>query len=277
MSNSERQPQRHSSLRLDSNLGPARPLSPADVERIVKQSVERGLELSKKPRPRVLSLRSLSLAALAIVTSAAAATVVNHVRENASVNAHNTRAQQQKPKKQSPSPSRSTPKPRSETTSATSPNLSDIVVPAHKAAVQSAKSANASSPANGSRPVDQLSAANELRRKAQWQAAEESYRNVVACYPLAQEAYVAQLAAAELRLDHLGDPVGALRLYLLIPRNNPLGVEALFGSSRAYRALGDQASEMAILRSLVDAYPASLQADGARDRLRQLFRDSTVP
>jgi len=125
--------------------------------------------------------------------------------------------------------------------------------------------------------VDALSAANDLRRQSQWQAAEAAYRGIAARYPRTPEAIVAQLAAAELRLDHLGDAAGALRLYQAVPHGNALDVEALFGISRTYRVLGDPAAESAALRSLLDAYATSLQADGARTRLRQLSAESTTP
>jgi tetratricopeptide (TPR) repeat protein len=256
--------QRHEFPGLDAALGPARPLSARDVEWLVEQAVERALTPAQKRPPRLLSLRALSLAALAIVTSAAAATVVHQVRKSVVLSESSVSApQQQSPKKKNLRAS----SPHNEGVRDVAPNA-DIV--------QTPPEVTAPSPTPQSvtpRPVsleDQLSAANELRRKADWQAAEAAYRQVAARYPQLQEGYVAKLAAAELRLYHLGDTQGALRLYQSVPRDNPLGVEALYGVSHAYRALGDREAEKAALRSLIESYPTSLQADGARTRLTQL-------
>ncbi|HEY5959373.1 MAG TPA: hypothetical protein VIV60_22600, partial [Polyangiaceae bacterium] len=154
-------------------------------------------------------------------------------------------------------------------------NAPDTSVPAHELTPPSP-----SPPHAVSKPVsaaDQLSAANELRRSAQWKAAEAAYSMIAARCAGTQEGYVAQLAAAELRLGHLGDAAGALRLYQTLPRGNPLGVEALFGVSRAHRALLDRNAERAALRALVNDFPTSLQADGARARLKQLAAQSESP
>jgi hypothetical protein len=291
MSNSERSAKGRTFPGLDAGLGPARPLSRPGVEWLVEQVVERAFGPGKKPRPRLLSLRSLSLAALAIVTSAAAATIVNQVHKNAGASAPHVSGLRQQPKKHSPA--RSRPLPASERTPEAAP-VADIpaaapdsrapleksagVPPlARESTAPAANSLNSISAANEAPAADQLSAANEFRRQGRWQAAEAAYRDVAARCPQTQEAYVAQLAAAELRLEHLGDPAGALRLYESVPRNNALGVEALFGVSRVYRALGDPKSESVALRSLLDAYPASLQADRARKRLKQLAAESTAP
>ena len=277
MSNSGRIAKRHAFPGLDAERGPARPLSAADVDWFVEQVVERALEPARKQRPRMLSVRSLSLAALAVVTSAAAATVVHQVHKSAAPIAPDVSTPPRQIRK--PTVALALPQPRRETSAATAPSA-DVPAPPRAVTTSVTSPSNAT---NGPAPVaeptaaDELSAANDLRHKAQWQAAEAAYREVAARYQTAQEAAVAQLAAAELRLDHLGDAAGALRLYRAVPRNNALGVEALFGSSRAYRALGDRAAETAALRALLDDYPTSLQADGARARLQQLNAESTAP
>ena len=125
--------------------------------------------------------------------------------------------------------------------------------------------------------ADRLAAAVDLRRAGQWQAAEVAYLNVAAQYPRAPEAYVATLAAGALRLEHLEDPVGALRLYESLAHGSALGVEALSGVARCYQALGNRTAELSALRSVIDAYPTSIQADRARVRLKQLSAPSTAP
>ncbi len=285
MSNSDRV-RTHAFPGLDTDLGPARPLSPADAEWLVEQVVGRALEPEKASRPRPLSLRSLSLVAIVVVTSAAAATVVHQrIQRNAAASAPAVSAPQRQTKKPSPwhaLPGRASElseeaAPIAETAPSAAAASANVASPAREVAPPVASGSNSASPAQEDAIVDELSEANDLRRKAEWQAAEAAYRRVAARYPRAREATVAQLAGAELRLEHLDDAAGALRLYESVPRGSALGIEALFGVSRANRALGNRAAEAAALRSLIDAYPTSLQADGARARLKQLSTDSAHP
>jgi len=286
MSNSERHRKQGGFPGLDAELGPAQPLSHSDAEWLVAQVLARAREPERKPRPRLLSLRTLSLAAIVVVTSAAAATVVHQkIQQNDAVTEPVVTAPQRqtnRPPHGHAEPERAlepsasvTPDAPSDPGVEVAPSSKGPVIREAPLPVTSASSAV--SPTRGSAIVDELSAANDLRRKAEWQAAEAAYRSIAAHYPGAPEAAVAQLAAAELRLEHLGDAAGALRLYQSVPRSSALGVEALFGTSRAYRALGNADAEAAALRSLVDAFPTSLQADGARARLKQLSADSTHP
>jgi len=266
---------------LDAEHGPARPLTHADTRWLIEQVVERALQPETKSRPRLRSLQTLSLAALAVVTSAAAATVVHQqLQRNAALSAPAQSAPQRQIMKLAPGRARSVPANEPETVSAPSAEAAltaNAPAPIREANPPVSAPSSATLPAQEAKVVDELSAANDLRRQSQWQAAEAAYRGIAARYPRTQEAIVAQLAAAELRLDHLGDAAGALRLYQAVPHGNALGVEALFGISRAYRTLGNPAAESAALRSLLDAYPTSLQADGAQARLQQLSAESTTP
>lgn len=265
---------------LDAEQGPAKPLSQADTRWLIEQVVERALQPEIKPQPRLRSLRTLSIAALAVVTSAAAATVVHQqLQRNAALGAASVSAPLRQTRKLTPGRDRSAAadEPRMQSAPSAEAPVADSAPMTIRAKIPTAGVPNAGLPAPGVKVVDELSAANDLRRRSQWQAAEAAYRSIAARYPGTQEATVAQLAAGELRLDHLGDAAGALRLYQNVPRSNTLGVEVLFGISRAYRVLGEPAAESAALRSLLDAYPTSLQADGARTRLQQLSAESTVP
>jgi len=284
MSNSEQSRRPRTFPGLDADLGPARPLSRADTEWLVEQVV--GHVREPETRPRRLSLRALSLAAIVVVSSAAAAAVVHQkIQQNDAVTEPVVAA----PPRQTNKPTHGHAEPEralepSASVTPDSPNDPGVeVAPGSKAPVirevtpPVTSASSAVSATRGYAIVDELSAANDLRRRAEWQAAEAAYRSIAAQYPRAPEAAVAQLAAAELRLEHLGDAAGALRLYQAVPRSSALGVEALFGVSRAYRALGSADAEAAALRSLLAAFPTSLQADGARARLKQLSADSAHP
>lgn len=287
MSNSEQTRRPRAFPGLDAELGPARPMSRADTEWLIEQVVERALEPEKTRRLRRTSPRALSVAAIVVVSSAAAATLVHQkFQRNTATSAPAVSAPQRQtrrpalgrivPQRESPSSEGIRPNAEAVPSAETAPNA-NTPTPTREGAPLAASAAISLSPVQEAAIVDELSAANDLRRKAQWQAAEAAYRDVAAHYPRAPEAAVAQLAAAELRLEHLGDATGALRLYQSVPRACALGVEALFGVSRAYRALGDGAAEASALRSLLEAYPTSLQADSARERLKQLAETSKVP
>jgi hypothetical protein len=287
MSDSERRAGPRAFPGLDSKLGPALPLSGADSEWLIERVVDRVLLREEKPRQRLLSLRALSLAALAVATSAAAATLVHQkLQRSADASAPAVSAPQRQNKKPAPwhAPPARVSEPGEDTALNTEnvpspePALSSQVPSLTRGSASTVGSApSAMSPAQEVAAVDELSQANDLRRKAQWRTAEAAYRGIAARYPQAREGTVAQLAAAELRLEHLGDAAGALRLYQSVPRSNALGVEALYGVSRAQHALGNRTEEAATLRALLDAYPTSLQADGARERLKRLSADSANP
>jgi TolA-binding protein len=284
MSNSEARATPRKFGGLDARPGPARPLSPADTEWLIEQVVLRALEPDHKPLRRRPRLRMLSFGALAVVTSAAAGTLVHQkFAQNVITGAAATSASQRQTRRPArdgaPAQPASEPSAQPAQTAQAVPTA-PFSTSAHETRSLVTTTSSARVPTqevHESRVVDELSAANVLRRDAQWQAAEAAYRSIAARYPQAPEAAVAQLAAAELRLEHLGDAAGALRLYGAVPKNSLLGVEALSGLSRAYRALGNSAAEAETLRSLLDAYPTSLQADNARARLTQLTTKSVNP
>jgi hypothetical protein len=75
MSNLEHEEQRGGFLGLDSNLGPAKPLTPVDANWLVAQVVSQVLLPAPVHRRRVFELRPLALAAIVVAASATAATV----------------------------------------------------------------------------------------------------------------------------------------------------------------------------------------------------------
>ena len=80
------------------------------------------------------------------------------------------------------------------------------------------------------------------------------------------------MAAAALRLDHLSDARGALRLYRAALRSRPRGAlseEALLGVADAQHRLADGA-EADTLASFLERFPDSPEASRARARLAKL-------
>jgi tetratricopeptide (TPR) repeat protein len=115
-----------------------------------------------------------------------------------------------------------------------------------------------------------LKTANQLRRQGRWADAERAYSEVLVTYGATAQGPVAALAAASLRLEHLGDPQGALRLYQTALRSSSLSAEAELGIANCYRALGDRDAEMRALRRLVATHPHAAFHERAAARLRAL-------
>ena len=90
-------------------------------------------------------------------------------------------------------------------------------------------------------PSDLLAEANRARRDREWQRAAALYERVMNSQ--ADESYAATVALASLRLDHLGDPRGALALYeraLSAWPGGALSAQAEAGAARCRRVLGDK-------------------------------------
>ncbi|RKH08890.1 tetratricopeptide repeat protein [Corallococcus sp. CA053C] len=123
------------------------------------------------------------------------------------------------------------------------------------------------------RPEDLLRQANALRSEGKWTEAEGLYLRVIRAQPSSLAAYVARVAAGSLRLEHLGDPRGALRQFQDAQRSQPGGMldpEARHGEAEAYRALGDTAAEARALDAFIRLHPDSPLSATARSRLREL-------
>jgi hypothetical protein len=126
-------------------------------------------------------------------------------------------------------------------------------------------------------PAQLLAHANGLRRAQQWAAAATIYEQVIRQFPASAEAYSAKVAAASLRLEKLGDPAAARRLFqqaLRSPGSGALDEEILWGLARADRAAGDPRAERATLERLLALHPRTLHAPYARARLRELTPES---
>jgi hypothetical protein len=121
---------------------------------------------------------------------------------------------------------------------------------------------------------DLLHLANQRRAQRQWREAQSLYRRVEREYASSESAYVAMLADASLRLEHLHDARGALGLYRTALAKGPgsLREEAGFGVAESYRALGQKKAESQALESFVAAHPDSPMTPRARERLEELRR-----
>lgn len=118
---------------------------------------------------------------------------------------------------------------------------------------------------------DLLRRANALRGARNFREAERTYLEVTSAHPSTHAAYVARVAAAALRLEHLGDPGGAVRLYRsAVTHGGTLDAEARAGLARAYRRLGRDADEADAWRGLLARHPSSPFAGQARTRLTEL-------
>lgn len=122
-------------------------------------------------------------------------------------------------------------------------------------------------------PEDFLEDANRLRAARQWKQADEAYAKVWQEAPKSSAAYVARVASAAVRLEHLHDAKTALARYRAALEQSPRGPlleEIRFGIAECYRALGQRAEERKALEAFVRDLPNSGLAQKARARLAQL-------
>lgn len=119
-------------------------------------------------------------------------------------------------------------------------------------------------------PEDWLVEGNRLRAERRWDRADEAYAHALRSAPHGQTAYVARVASAAVRLEHLDDAKGALALYRAALRQSPRGPlreEILMGLADAQRALGNRAEERSALAQFLAEYPDSPLAAQAKSRL----------
>jgi tetratricopeptide (TPR) repeat protein len=119
-------------------------------------------------------------------------------------------------------------------------------------------------------PEDWLVEGNRLRADKRWSKADEAYSRAAQRASNKQTTYVARVASAAVRLDHLNDARGALSRYraaLSLLPDGALSEEILWGISEAHRALGDHAAEQAALTRFLQEHPSSPLAGQAKARL----------
>lgn len=110
-----------------------------------------------------------------------------------------------------------------------------------------------------------LTEAQGHRRAGRWKAAARTYRTLIRAHPRSEAARVARVAWADLQLDKLGDPEGAIRNYrrYLDEGGGPLATEVHASLAAAYRKTGAREEERAeievLLRSATGARAADLR------------------
>jgi tetratricopeptide (TPR) repeat protein len=120
---------------------------------------------------------------------------------------------------------------------------------------------------------DLLQAANRARAAGKFRDAADTYAEVYEQHPSSLSAYVAEVAAGSLELEHLDRPDRAVRLFRKALRTRPggaLDLEARQGLSIALRDLGREREEVAALKALVSAHPNRPAALRAHTRLIEL-------
>jgi tetratricopeptide (TPR) repeat protein len=120
---------------------------------------------------------------------------------------------------------------------------------------------------------DLLQAANRARAAGKFRDAADTYAEVYEQHPSSLSAYVAEVAAGSLELEHLDRPDRAVRLFRKALRTRPdgaLDLEARQGLAIALRDLGREREEIAALKALVSAHPDRPAALRAHTRLIEL-------
>jgi len=123
---------------------------------------------------------------------------------------------------------------------------------------------------------DLMQRANQLLQQKRWRDAEQTYYKVYKRYPGTMSAYVALVAAASIRLEHLDNPKGAIALYQYAIRSNPRGaldLEAHFGIAQSWRELGNRQQEISALETLLEKYQSGPTARNAQQRLEAIVGD----
>jgi hypothetical protein len=255
---------------LDDRPGPAPATSDARARAMVEGALDQVLgpalvSVGARPRRRFTRLAFAMAATLAVAGVAAAAFIVDHRKTPPPPPAAPTQV----------APAESIPLgpsvllPLSPSPSASAPTTPAIEAPVHQNASPSPPPPPRATRAPSGDSADLLARANELRAARRWKDAAQAYEKVLSVHPSSPEAYAAQVAAADLHLDQLHDPRGALRLYRGV-HGGPLAEQVLWGIARSTRALGDANGEVTALKDYLARYPAGLSAAAARSRLTEL-------
>ena len=221
--------------------GPAAPISDANARLMIQNAVARTMAPMRAPRHFMRYAVAATICA-AIAGSAAAA--IWYTKSN-------------KPVQELPAPTTPTPPAAPVTPPPPTPEPAPAIVPP---------------PAPHHGAQDLLRQANERRAQRRWRDAQTLYRRVEREYPGSSPAYVAMLAEASLRLEHLHDAKGALALYhgALAKGPSTLREEAAFGVIECYHALRRTKDEKRALEKFVAEHPDSPVAPRARERLQEL-------
>jgi tetratricopeptide (TPR) repeat protein len=259
---------------LDDGAGPAPRIGAQHADALVEGALDAffAAQIATEARPTKRAQRSpmrwmvAAATLLAVTGSASAAILIQHRRERAATLAPADAREARNRREPAPYPP---------------PGAGVEVPPAHAVPTDPVEIEVEAAPpprdfAPRPAPVvarDLLAEANRLRGQRRFGDADRAYRLVIRTEPRGREAYVARIASASLKLEHLGDPAGAARLYrqaLGAGSSGALAAEAQYGLARSYRRLGQAEAESRALALVVSRYPSSAYASAAQRRLAEL-------
>jgi tetratricopeptide (TPR) repeat protein len=234
-------------LRLDDEAGPAAYLHGAAHEQLVQNVLERAYGAAPAA-PRRGASRSMAAAVLlaCIGGGSASAAVLWYVRSQHA----------------EPAPvvtQVSKPAPRASAPVLVPPPAAPALEPAREQRAAPVRAAE-----------DWFREGNRLRGAKRWKQADDAYSQA-AHAASGNSAYVAYVASAGVRLEHLHDARGALARYraaLQATAHGALDEEIRLGIADAYRALGDAVHEREALETFLREHPSSPLAEQARARLK---------
>jgi hypothetical protein len=251
---------------LDDRPGPAPPIAEDEARRIVSEAVESVFAQPRWLRSRTYAKWPLVMAATLVVTAAAAASVFTATHRRTPVSMPEAPVSTQ--------PAASAAPAVAAPTVATELRAPETAPPADRAATAPPVPENGGALHAPRPPADDLlREANELRAARRWRDAARAYERVLAIHPGSPEAYAATVAAADLHLEQMGDPRGALRLYRIAQQKGAQGSlaeQVLWGIARCDAALADRDGERRALSDYLARYPAGLFAPDAQRRLTDL-------
>jgi tetratricopeptide (TPR) repeat protein len=248
---------------LDDSSGPARRIAPRQAASIIDAALaaidERPAATPPRPRLRIIAIA----ATLAALTATAAAAIYFTTREPEPEPAPESAPAIPDPDPRAAEPPAPQPSP-SEPVPVTVPEIV-VDAPADDPPAPPRPSTSRREPA-----ADLFARANALRAARRWRDADRLYAQIADAHPDTSTAQVALVASADLHLDHLRDPRGALTRYrsaLSAAPRGALAEEARWGVAQAHRALGDRAAETQALADFLARHPDSPLAERARSRL----------
>ena len=263
--------------------GPARPLAANQAEALARAAVRRARATRSRPTANLQLVAGVALSL--IVAGGAFAAVTGYLmrRPLDTGSTSGGRPQQgvrDRVKPSSPASESATVE-AADTTADTTADTSGEPPPSPPAAASAAPEEPAA-PAP-TRPLrghaDLLRQANRLRAAGEYGRAERLYARVARGTKIAgageTDAYAAAIAAAELRLEHTGNPRGALSLFRRALKMRPdgaLSAAARHGIAQSLRSLGRPHAEARALRELIKAHPDHLLRKRAEARLQVLAR-----
>jgi tetratricopeptide (TPR) repeat protein len=256
-------------LRLDDEAGPAPYITRGKVDALVLGALDqagfvgpqaigpRGAGRSPMPHKPGLGFRSLAAAVVlaCLTVGSASAAVMWYARKHAEKQTEARASAAEDATRAARSPARQV-------------EVSPILAPAEPAPVQRTEAVVGKEAPRA--PEDWLVEGNRLRSEKRWSKADEAYTRAAQRAPHSQTAYVARVASAAVRLEHLHDPRGALSRYRAALQQAPHGAlseEIHLGVADAERALGNRDGERAALELFLREHPSSPLAAQAKARL----------